>query len=227
MRLKYYMVSLRQMKMKKSFVFLFILFVMIILFSLYYKTIEASFIRICTSNAHSIALNCTEKAIQEKLSQVTYQSIINVEKTEEGKIVALTSNVNELNRLSNELVIAIEENLQKNEKNEINVPLGLLLGSTKLGGYGFKVGVKTIPIGDVDIEYISYFDSVGINQTRHRIIARITVKAEIVAPFVTSTTEYHRDIVLAETILVGDIPESYYYIDGIKDLQTKDILNMD
>lgn len=227
MRLKYYSVTLRQMKIKKSFVFFTLLIVVIVVIvSSHYKKIETSLIEVCQSNAHSIALKCTEDAISENIGDITYSSIINIEKTEEGKIVAITSNVSELNKLSNRLVITLEENLQKNQSSHINVPIGALLGSKSFGGYGIKVNVKTLPVGDAKIEYLSHFDDVGINQTRHRIIIKLTSQVKIIAPFTTILDEYTKEVVLAETILIGDIPNSYYNINGVDNLETKDIITV-
>lgn len=227
MRLKYYSVTLRQMKIKKSFVFfIMILLTFCIIISLYYKKMQPAFQEICESNAHSIALKSTEEAIRKNIENITYQNMIQVEKDKEGKIIALTSNMNQMNLLSNHLILDIEENLQKNETSKVNVPIGLLLGSERLGGYGIKVPIKTVLVGDAKIQYLSYFDSVGINQTRHRILIRVTSKVKVIAPFITSLNEYSNDVVLAETILIGDIPSSYYQISGIEDLTTKDILDI-
>lgn len=227
MRLKYYIVTLRQMKVKKSFVFFSLLIItMLVSTSIHYKKIEASLVEICQSNAHSIALKCTEDAINQNIKDITYASIINIEKTDDGKIVAITSNVNELNKLSNKLIISLEENLQKSKTSKIEVPIGTLLGSKAFGGYGFKLNVKTLPVGDADIEYLSYFDNVGINQTRHRIIVRITSKVKVIAPFNTVLDEYSKEVILAETVLIGDIPNSYYNINGIENLETKDIITV-
>lgn len=227
MRLKYYSVTLRQMKIKKSFVFFSILIITVIILSTFhYKKIESALVEVCQSNAHSIALKCTEDAISQNIGDVTYASIINIEKTEDGKIVAITSNVNELNKLSNKLIISLEENLQKNQTSSISVPMGTLLGSKSFGGYGIKVNVKTLPVGDAVIEYLSHFDDVGINQTRHRIIIKITSKVKVIAPFNTVLDEYTKEVVLAETVLIGDIPNSYYNINGVDNLETKDIITV-
>lgn len=227
MRLKYYSITLRQMKIKKSFVFFSLLsIVMFVIASSHYKKIESALSEVCQSNAHSIALKCTEDAISQNIADITYSSIINIEKAENGKIVAITSNVNELNKLSNRLVINLEENLQKNQSSHINIPVGVLLGSKSFGGYGIRVNVKTLPVGDAKIEYLSHFDDVGINQTRHRIIIKITSQVKIIAPFTTLLDEYTKEVVLAETILVGDIPNSYYNINGVDNLETKDIITV-
>ena len=227
MRLKYYIVTLRQMKIKKSFVF-FSLLIIVILFttSIHYTKIEAQLIEICQSTAHSIALKCTEDAINENIKDITYSSIINIERTDEGKIVAITSNINELNKLSNNLVKSVEKNFQNIQTSKIVVPLGMLMGSEVFGGYGVNLKIKTLPVGDVNIEYISHFDNVGINQTRHRIIIKISSKAKIIAPLTTVLDEYSKEVVLAETIIIGDIPDSYYNINGVEDLKMNELFDI-
>lgn len=221
------MVTLRQMKINKSFVFFFFLvMIFVITTSIQFKKMEASILEICKSNAHSIALKCTEDAISENIKGVTYSNIINIEKTKDGKIVAITSNVNELNKLSNNIITSIEENLEKRKNNKISIPIGTFFGSKTFGGYGFNIKIKTLPVGDVDIEYISHFDNVGINQTRHRIILKIKSKVKIIAPLNTVYEEYLKEVVVAETVLIGDIPNSYYNISGIDNLETKDIISV-
>ena len=211
------------MKIKKSFVFFYILlFSIVVATSIHYRSIKDTFVKICKSNAHSIALKCTEDAIYDNIVNIEYSSIITIDKTEDGKIVSITSNVNELNRLSNSIVTSIEENLQKNNTSKIKVPIGAILGSDAFGGYGIDINIKTLPVGDTYIEYLSKFDSVGINQTRHRIILRASSKVEVVAPFKTEIDEYTKEIVLAETIIVGDIPNSYYNISGVSDISAMD-----
>lgn len=227
MRLKYYIVTLRQMKIKKSFVFFSLLIIVILVTtSIHYKKIEDSLLEICQSNAHSIALKCTEDAINENIKDITYSSIINIERTDEGKIVAITSNINELNKLSNNLVKSVEKNFQNIQTSKIVVPLGMLMGSEVFGGYGVNLKIKTLPVGDVNIEYISHFDNVGINQTRHRIIIKISSKAKIIAPLTTVLDEYSKEVVLAETIIIGDIPDSYYNINGVEDLKMNELLDI-
>ena len=91
------------------------------------------------------------------------------------------------------------------------------------GGAGVRMNIKTVPVGDTKIECISEFDSVGINQTRHRIVLKVKTYFTILAPVYLKNECYEKDVVLAETILNGDIPETYYNLDLKED---KDLLNL-
>lgn len=226
MRVKYYKLSLRQMKREKSFAFFLILLVIFSsLTTLYIKVIEPILIQFTQANAYSLAMKSTEQAIRSNLQNITYDSIISEVTDENGKIVALRTNTNELNRISNNLAIDIEENIARQNESSIKIPLGLFFNTGIFGGAGVRVKIKTVPLGDTKIECISQFDSVGINQTRHRIVLNIKTYFTIIAPVYLRNECYEKEIVLAETILNGDIPDTYYNLDLQKEDELIDLTN--
>lgn len=226
MRVKYYKLSLRQMKREKSFAFFLILLVIFSsLTTLYIKVIEPILIQFTQANAYSLAMKSTEQAIRSNLQNITYDSIISEVTDENGKIVALRTNTNELNRISNNLAIDIEKNIARQNESSIKIPLGLFFNTGIFGGAGVRVKIKTVPLGDTKIECISQFDSVGINQTRHRIVLNIKTYFTIIAPVYLRNECYEKEIVLAETILNGDIPDTYYNLDLQKEDELIDLTN--
>ncbi len=211
MRIKYYKVSLRQMKKTKSFV---LFLVLIIIFSsittIYIQVVKPILINFTKSNAYSLALQATEQAIRQNIENISYDNIISERKNENGKIVALCANTRELNRISNTLAINIEENISKIEESYIKIPIALFFNTGIFGGAGVRIKIKTVPLGDTKIECFSEFDSIGINQTRHRIVLKVKTYYTIIAPVYIRNECYEKEVVLAETILNGDIPETYY-----------------
>lgn len=199
------------MKKTKSFA---LFLVLIIIFSsittLYIQVVEPILINFTKSNAYTLALRATEQAIRQNIESVSYDNIISERKDENGKIVALCANTRELNRISNTLAINIEENISKNEESYIKIPIALFFNTGIFGGAGVRVKIKTVPLGDTKIECFSEFDSIGINQTRHRIVLKVKTYYTIIAPVYLRNECYEKEVVLAETILSGDIPETYY-----------------
>lgn len=224
MRIKYYKVSLRQMKKTKSFVlFLFLIIFFSSITTLYKQVVEPLLVQFCSSNAYTLAMQSTEQAIRQNIQNLTYDSIISETRDENGRITALQANTYELNKISNNIAISIEENISLNYESSVKIPLALLFNTGIFGGAGIKMNIKTVPVGDTKIECISEFDSVGINQTRHRIILKVKTYFTILAPVYLKNECYEKDIVLAETILNGDIPETYYNLDLKEDT---DLLNL-
>jgi len=224
MRIKYYKLSLRQIRKEKSFVFFLILLVTFSsITTLYNRVIEPILIQFTEANAYTLAMRSTEQAIRGNLDKVTYNSIISEVTDENGKIVALQANTNELNRISNNLSIDIEDNIASINESSLKIPLALFFNTGIFGGAGIRVKIKTVPLGDTKIECISQFDSVVINQTRHRIVLNIKTYFTIIAPVYIRNECYEKEVVLAETILSGDIPNTYYSLD-LKD--GSEILNL-
>ena len=224
MRIKYYKLSLRQMRKEKSFVFFLILLVTFSsITTLYIKVIEPILVQFTQSNAYTLAMKSTEQAIRANLKNITYDSIISEVTDESGKIVALRTNTNALNTISNNLAIDIEDNILKEDESSIKIPIALFFNAGIFGGAGVKVKIKTVPLGDTKIECISQFDSIGINQTRHRIVLKIKTYFTIIAPIYLKNECYEKEVVLAETILSGDIPSTYYNL-NLK--EESDLLNL-
>lgn len=226
MRAKYYKLSLRQMKKEKTFV---LFFIFLILFSsittLYIQVIEPILRQFTKSNAYTLAMRASEQAIRDNLKDITYDSIVTEVVNGEGEIIALKTNTNELNKISNNIAMDIEENISNIDSGNLKIPLGLFFNLGILGGEGIRVNIKTSPIGDTKIDCISQFDSVGINQTRHRIILKVKTSFVIVAPVYVNDQYYEKEIVLAETVLNGNIPETYYNLDLSKESDLLEVVN--
>lgn len=227
MRLKYYTLTLRQMSMKKSFVFFIVLiFLTILTVSLINNKVRPVITTLSEAKSRYIALKCTEEVVSENISNIKYSNLITMEKDANQKVTALNANVMEMNRISNNISKEVQEKLSNASDNKIMVPLGSIIGGGLLGGYGPQVNIKVLPTGNIVAKFKSEFESAGINQTRHRIFLEVTSNVTIVAPFSTSTQSYTTDITVAETVIVSDTPTSYYNITGINDLNSKDSLEL-
>lgn len=227
MRIKYYARTLRQMNVKKSFVFFLIFLILsIICINFCAKKVEPIIKNICSNNARSIALKCSNSAIYENIENVTYDTLIIVNKDSNGKVTSLNANSAEINKLTTKIAYDIEENLAKNSQGKITIPIGILFDEGIFSGYGPKIKIKTYPVGEVKANLKSSFESVGINQTKHSLILEVNAEVRVYAPFISETQEYKNSIIIAETIIVSDTPSTYYNINGIENITTKDTLNL-
>lgn len=228
MRLKYYSTTIRQMKLKKSFVFFVsvIIVSMIIFSTIYFKSIKPTLKTLSEANAKAIALKSSSAAVKNTIKGVKYEDLIIMQKDDNGKIITLSANVSKMNEISNEVVSKTQSEMESSSVNYIKVPLGTFVGLTMFGGHGVKIKINTLPTGICKAEFKSTFDKAGINQTRHRILLVITTQVRTVAPSFIDIQEYTNEIAIAETIIIGDTPSTYYDIQGITDLTQKDTLNM-
>ena len=227
MRFKYYSTSLRQMKFNKSFVlfFMIVITVLIITSSIYKNSLKPTLKSLSETSVKTLAQKSCNIAVKNSIEGTTYEDLIKTEKDSNGKITSLTANVEKMNKISNDVVMNTQAELEKSSKNYVEVPLGSFIGLNIFNGHGIRIKLNTIPTGICNATFKSTFDKAGINQTRHRILLLVTTQIRTIAPFFTDIEEYTNEIIVAETIIVGDTPTTYYDIQGINDLQGKDTLD--
>ena len=227
MRLKYYTRTLKKMRLNKLLVFIVITVIVIltILIFMYNKAVPI-IIAVCESNAKYIALDVTNKAVSESITGIKYEDLVTLKQDSTGKIIAINSDVIELNKLSTDISTKISYKLASMEDRYVKIPISSIFNIGLFSGYGPKLALSIIPTGYVSSKYKSEFEQAGINQIRHRIYIEITTKVRLIAPFYTSTQEYVNEVTVAENVIVGDTPATYYNITGLTDLQKKDTLNM-
>jgi len=227
MRLKYYTLTLRQMNFKKAFVFfsLVVLFVCISIYT-FNKKIEPVLDIVCCNNAKNIAFKSSNEAVYEYMEDVKYEDLINLEKNISGKVTAITANVTQINKLANTVSSNIQNKLENNRESEIILPLSEMFGIRVIGANGPKIKVETIVDGNVDVSFKSSFEQAGINQTKHTLYVQISTNVITVAPLFVSEEKYVNDIIIAETVIVSDIPSSYYEVNGVEGIDKQTTLDI-
>lgn len=93
-----------------------------------------------------------------------------------------------------------------------------------MAGRGPGVKISISPIGDVETDLKSEFTSQGINQTLHRIYLNVKCKVNILTPFQDLEKEITNQVLLAENVIVGRIPNTYYNLEGINGSNALDII---
>ncbi len=156
----------------------------------------------------------TERAVNIAVSNVinlslNYDSLIDISYTNEGKIASFSANQYEINTISREIVKEAQLQMESLGEDGLSLNVGTFTGIPFFIGRGFKITLKLVPIGAVASEFESVFDSVGINMTRHTLYLYVNIHVSIVLPVkaqdITTTTQ----ILLAESIIVGEVPQVY------------------
>lgn len=138
--------------------------------------------------------------------QTNYSSVISVQFGENGKINSLSTDFNEINAIKTELSKRISEYLNTDCKIICKVPIGALISDDIMAAWGICIPAQLISSGSAAVEFLDNFDPAGINQTRHRLMLRVTVSASIHTIFNTTDKTVLCDIPIAETVIVGDVP---------------------
>lgn len=146
--------------------------------------------------------------------EIQYNDLISLEKDADGGIAALQSNMAEFNRLQSAITKDILDRLGQVSEMDLTIPLGTLTGSALLVGRGPSLSVRMQSLGSCSAHFENQFDQAGINQTTHRIILCVEVNMSILLPGFQTSTQVDASFSVAETVIVGDVPESYTYFDS-------------
>lgn len=171
--------------------------------------VEGTLHSLCEAKVESIGITVSNKAIDDVMDGIQYEDLIKFDKDAEGKIIALKSDVVEMNNISSEIATKIQKIYDELEDIYVYVPLGNFTGNSFLAGHGPEIRVKVIPAGTVNTEFKTEFISAGINQTRHRVYLGVVCNMRVIAPFATEDIIVENSVTVAETVLIGDVPEFY------------------
>ena len=149
--------------------------------------------------------------------RIDYGRLVDFDKDAEGRVTALRSNMAEFNRLQASIADDILQRLAEVSTTELTIPIGTLTGSPLLAGRGPCLHVRMQSVGTATARFDNQFSSAGINQTRHRIILDVDVHVSILLPGLTTYTKVSNEISVAETVIVGGVPDTYTYFSTTPD----------
>lgn len=171
--------------------------------------------RQCSNQAKSIAtIICNEQATKV-MENYRYEDLAVVIKGEDGKIQMIKLNIIPVNEIISDVALRIQEELNSVENANFGIRLGSFTGMKLLSGLGPYVKVRMSTIGTVETELKSEFKTAGINQIIHQIYLDINCNVSILTPFNNTTEEINNQILIAESVIVGEIPSNYYNFNGI------------
>lgn len=146
---------------------------------------------------------------QMEKDDVSYDKLVRIVHTESGEISSIEADMAQINRFKSRVSAAVIENLEQMENQSISVPLGTIIGNQFTSGRGPLVEIKVVPKGYVQCEIYNEFSSAGINQTLHQIMLQVTVQMTAVLPGYSIETETLTNFCIAETVIIGNIPQGY------------------
>lgn len=158
----------------------------------------------------------TNDAIAKQIAagQIQYDRIVYFEKDLNGRITALKTNMGEINRLKTDILNIINDEILSLDTSDIGIPLGSLILPELLSGRGPAIPVHILSIRNSDANFASEFSQAGINQTLHRLNMEVSVDVAVLVLGETSSFTVNSEVVVAETVIVGDVPDTFLQTGG-------------
>lgn len=78
-----------------------------------------------------------------------------------------------------------------------------------------KFDIELESAGTIDYNIKTKFESVGINQTYHKIFLELNTNVGILTPFSSFGKDINTEVLLTEAVIVGKVPDTYYNLDWL------------
>ena len=194
------------------------------------KQMRTILTRLATTRVSSTVNRLVSETVNDAVEKGTFQydRMISFEKDNNGSITAVKSNMTEFNRLQAEILKDILGKVSEVSTRDLSIPVGTLTGTSLLAGRGPGITVRMQSVGSSTAVLENEFTSAGINQTKHRILLKVDVSVSILLPGFATATRVSNSITVAETIIVGDVPDSYTYFhssDSMDEIAKDRVLN--
>ena len=187
----------------------FTLFFLIFLIWLIFTKLQPSFIEYAKVYSNNIAYEVVNSAVDDVFVKEEYQSLAKIMENSSENIKAIETDTAKINRLKSAIIQSMQKNIDSHKSDTVYVPLGSCSNLYFLAGLGPKVPIRIYPVSIVNADFKESFDSVGINQVKHKLYLDVSMKMSFVGMMFAQSDTVETSVLLNETIIVGDTPTYY------------------
>jgi len=201
----------KKVKRKLTFFLLFIIMALLFSWCILTPRLSPMLREVAQSELESIAYDIVGRVVEEELSRedISYDDLVNIERDANGKVSAITTNMQKVNLLKLRIANRLSEEMFIRTEDVIKIPFGNLTGIDFLTGVGPDVHFRTMWVSSVDSEFINTFEAAGINQTRHRMELEFLINVGMMFAGREIGVDVGMNVCVAETVIVGEIPKYF------------------
>lgn len=197
----------------RGILIIFVFLLVFLIFRLKYRDALTELARTQVTNSTSDLIN---DAIDSQMlnNNIQYDRIVYFEKDLEGRITALKTNMSEVNRLKTAILNLINDEILAMDTSELGIPIGNFLFPEIFSGKGPSIPIRILSIRNSDASFHSAFSEAGINQTLQKLNMDIQVDVSVLVLGKINSFTVSSQVVVAETIIVGQVPEMFFQNGG-------------
>ncbi len=182
------------------------------------RNLESVILDMASARAEAMAVEYIHEAVRDVMEEaVTYEDMMTVQTDAQGRVTMLQANAVRMNELATVTALEAQSKLESAESQSIAIPLGAALGVPFLSALGPRIRVHIVPVSAVSAAFSTEFESAGINQTRHKIYLSLRTTVRLVIPSGARQVSLGSQVLIAESIIVGEVPQSYVQVPEMSD----------
>lgn len=171
-----------------------------------YPIFEAS----CKTAAGSKATNIVNEEVLNVMKDYNYNDLMYIEKDTSGKVILIEANIVPINKVTALIVSNIQKRIDDSPRTTVFINLGAVTGVSRLKNTGPQFDIELETAGSITSEIRTEFESVGINQTLHKIYLDLNTTIGILTPFTSFSRDIDSSVLLTQAVIVGEVPGTYY-----------------
>lgn len=170
--------------------------------------------QLLTTQVDNQASDAINEAIQQEMSETPYETLVTIEKRQDGAVTAVQTDIAAVNRLKTDILKRVDQRLENLSTEELGVPIGSVILPELFSGRGPDIPVRVIAVRASDASFLNSFTAAGINQTLHRITIEVNVVITILTWTGTQNVTVQTSVLAAETVIVGTVPTTYFGVEA-------------
>ncbi|MDQ7793902.1 MAG: sporulation protein YunB [bacterium] len=176
-------------------------------------SIRPTLVLLAEARITNIAMEGMYRVVQKRAATLSYRELIHLEKDDRGRITMMQPNTTAINELAASTTLAIQQELAELSESSVGIPLGQVMGSKIFANYGPRIPVQLTPTAVPVVQVRDAMEAAGINQTKHTLYVEVAVTMKVVMPLLCTSVELHNSFPVAQTVLLGEVPQTYLNLD--------------
>lgn len=176
--------------------------------------VRPAVVSMAENRAVNIATELINTCVLEDMmdSPDDYRDFALIENDGNGNIISVSADSAKINGVKARLSVSVHDRLSDLDGVTFAIPLSNALNLDLLSGKGPYVNVKLVSVGAINTDFETSFETGAINQTYFRISLKVGVNVTMYVPYSLTDVPVGTTVCIAETVIVGKVPEAYTYV---------------
>ncbi|MBP3414214.1 MAG: sporulation protein YunB [Clostridia bacterium] len=171
---------------------------------------------IIENEARRLYTDAVNESVAEVMGEsgIDYSDLVSMQLDSQGNVTSIQVDSAAVNMLSAKISARVAQKLDDGYLSNTQIDMGTLTGIRMLNGCGPDAALRLKLKGSVKIDIDEKFDEKGINQTLHSLECNVSAQVVTYIPGFSSVVTIETNVPLVNTVIVGEVPQSYTVVNG-------------
>ena len=163
--------------------------------------------------AAAIVSRTVNRSLAEELEKQKKEgNLFTEQRNSKGELEMVQADSVKINLLMSQLAMNIQEEFSRSGRESFPVSFGTLIGSRVLSQSKPDMTITVVPLSVSSMDFRTEFETQGINQTKYKIYVILECRVKMLAPFSAEIFKVKNTVLVAETVILGTVPDSYVQV---------------